>query len=249
MALQTQDLTLSYSPAAKSAGAEVLIGANIEILPGEVLVLQGPNGSGKSTLMKALARQLRPRAGQVNLDGVDIWQMNVQQFARKIAYVPQTLRAPQAMTVIELVSLGRAPHQKIFQLSLSDKDSALVQSALVRCGVEGLQDKLVGELSGGEKQRTVIAMALTQEPQYLLLDEPTASLDFRYQLELIDLLASQLADKVALLAGENGSPSGIVAQGTIEEVFSRETLRRVFAVEIEMLSGADKQIYLPTRLK
>jgi iron complex transport system ATP-binding protein len=268
MALQTQDLTLSYSPAAKSAGAEVLIGANIEILPGEVLVLQGPNGSGKSTLMKALARQLRPRAGQVNLDGVDIWQMNVQQFARKIAYVPQTLRAPQAMTVIELVSLGRAPHQKIFQLSLSDKDSALVQSALVRCGVEGLQDKLVGELSGGEKQRTVIAMALTQEPQYLLLDEPTASLDFRYQLELIDLLAqlkteglgiamilhdlniaSQLADKVALLAGENGSPSGIVAQGTIEEVFSRETLRRVFAVEIEMLSGAGKQIYLPTRLK
>jgi iron complex transport system ATP-binding protein len=269
MTLQTKDLTLSYSaPPKKGLGAStaVLAGASIEIARGAVLVLQGPNGSGKSTLMKALARQLRPTAGLVTLDGQDIWLMNVQEFARKIAYVPQTMRAPQSMTVHELVALGRSPHQKLFQLSLSDKDKDLVQAALTRCGMDRLQNKLVAELSGGERQRTVIAMALTQGPDYLLLDEPTASLDFRYQLELIDLLsqlkeeglgiglilhdlniASQLADNVVLLAGQAGSPSGIIAQGKIADVFATETLKRVFSVDIEVLSGGGKNIYLPTR--
>jgi iron complex transport system ATP-binding protein len=271
MPLQTIDLTLAYSSAAKMGAGTwvpVLAGVTIEIARGEVLVLHGPNGSGKSTLIKALARQLRPSSGAITLDGQNIWQMGVQQFAQKIAYVPQTLRAPQAMTVHELVALGRSPHQKLFQLALSDKDKELVQSSLKRCGVDNLQDKLVNELSGGERQRTVIAMALTQGPDYLLLDEPTASLDFRYQLELIDLLAqlkkeglgiglilhdlniaSQLADKVALLAAEPGSASGIIAQGSISEVFAGETLKRVFAVDIEVLSGSGKDVYLPTRLK
>jgi ABC-type cobalamin/Fe3+-siderophores transport system ATPase subunit len=271
MPLQTKDLTLTYSAAAKNGkgpSSAVLTGASIEIERGEVFVLQGPNGSGKSTLMKALARQLRPTSGIVTLDGLDIWQMGIQQFAQKIAYVPQTLRAPPSMTVRELVALGRSPHQKLFQLSLSDKDKDMVQAALTRCAVEGLQDKLVAELSCGERQRTVIAMALSQGPDYLLLDEPTASLDFRYQLELISLLgqlkgeglgiglilhdlniAAQLADKVALLASETGSPSAIIAQGKIEDVFARETLKRVFSVDIEILRGGGKNIYLPTRLE
>jgi len=270
MTLQTTDLTLSYSAKKQNGpGADqaVVTGANIKIERGEVLVLQGPNGSGKSTLMKALARQLRPVQGSVTLDGQNIWQQNVQEFAKKIAYVPQSLSAPNSMTVLELVALGRSPHQKLFQLALSTNDNELVQVALRRCGVDNLQHKLVAQLSGGERQRTVIAMALTQGPDFLLLDEPTASLDFRYQLELVDLLAelkeeglgiglilhdlniaAQLADKVALIVAEPGCPSHIIAQGTVAEVFARETLKRVFAVDIEVLKGTNKNIYVPTRL-
>jgi len=275
MTLACNNLTLSYLQDALAL--PVIAGADLKIERGQVLVLQGPNGSGKSTLMKAMARQLRPVAGTVSLDGNDIWQMDVQSFARKIAYVPQTLTAPQFMTVYELVALGRSPHQKLFQLSLTDHDRALIQSALARCGVEDLQHKLVSQLSGGERQRTVIAMALTQGPDYLLLDEPTASLDFRYQLELVDLLgqlkkdglgiglilhdlniAAQLADRIALIApacksdGDQASAtktSRIVAQGTVQEVLERETLQRVFSVDIEILKGVGKDVYLPTRLK
>lgn len=273
MTLAAKNLTLSYGrpQRARPAPTAVLTGADVKVERGQALVLQGPNGSGKSTLMKALARKLRPAAGDVTLDGKDIWQMGVQSFAQKIAYVPQTLTAPPFMTVFELVALGRSPHQRTFQLSLNENDRALIDQSLRRCGVEGLQDKLVSQLSGGERQRTVIAMALTQGPDYLLLDEPTASLDFRYQIELIDLLgqlkedglgialilhdlniAAQLADTVALIGGDADAglgPSRIIAQGPVEEVFARETLQRVFAVDIEILKGVGKDVYLPTRLK
>jgi iron complex transport system ATP-binding protein len=303
MTLEAKDLTLSYgaalSPgqdkgqdksqdkaASRSKARDVLVGANLILERGQILVLQGPNGSGKSTLMKALARQLRPHSGQVLLDGESIWDLAVQKFARKIAYVPQTLSAPPAMTVAELVSLGRSPHQKLFQLSLSEADQFIVEEALKHCGVDKLKDKLLSELSGGERQRTIIAMALSQRPDYLLLDEPTASLDFRYQLELVDLLeslkakgmgialilhdlniAARLADKIALIASpyDSGSeandpsgiksnpvqPSRIVAQGTAAEVFARETLRQVFAVDIEVYSSncGGRELYLPAKLK
>jgi len=278
MTLACNNLTLAYYSGKNGkknhSRVPVLTAVDLEIERGQVLVLQGPNGSGKSTLMKAMARQLRPQAGTVTLDDRDIWQLHVQTFAQKIAYVPQTLTAPQFMTVYELVALGRSPHQKLFQLSLSDNDRGLIDSAMSRCGVDGLQDKLVSQLSGGERQRTVIAMALTQGPDYLLLDEPTASLDFRYQLELIDLLgqlkedglgiglilhdlniAAQLADKIALIASEETANNGgakvsrIVAQGTVAAVLEREILQRVFAVDIEILKGVGKDVYLPTRLK
>jgi len=274
MTLACNNLTLAYCSKKNHSPTPVLTAVDLAIERGQVLVLQGPNGSGKSTLMKAMARQLRPQAGTVTLDGRDIWQMDVQTFAQKVAYVPQTLTAPQFMTVHELVALGRSPHQKLFQLSLTDNDRSLITAAMSRCGVDDLQDKLVSQLSGGERQRTVIAMALTQGPDYLLLDEPTASLDFRYQLELIDLLgqlkddglgiglilhdlniAAQLADKIALIAAEENSNNGgskvsrIVAQGTVEAVLEREILQRVFAVDIEILKGVGKDVYLPTRLK
>jgi len=268
MVLEAENLTLAYgNTGAPPLAQPVLVNASLKIERGQVLVLQGPNGSGKSTLIKALARQLRPTQGAVKLDGLDIWQMKVQEFARKIAYVPQTLSAPQSMTVFDLVSLGRSPHQKLFQIALSSHDRAITEAALKRCGVDDLQNKLVAELSGGERQRTVIAMALTQDPDYLLLDEPTASLDFRYQLELIDLLgqlktnglgiglilhdlniAAQLADNIALLAKEESAPSQIMAQGPVSEVFARDTLRRVFAVDIEVLSGATRSVYMPIPL-
>ncbi|MBU6450346.1 MAG: ABC transporter ATP-binding protein [Cyanobacteria bacterium REEB67] len=268
MSLEAKNLTLSYASTSSRRGKteiDVLVDANLVVERGQILALQGPNGAGKSTLMKALARHLKPKHGQVLLDGKNIWDLPVQHFARKIAYVPQTLSAPPAMTVRELVSLGRSPHQKIFQLSATANDQAIVDEALKHCGVDMLRDKLLSELSGGERQRTVIAMALSQGPDYLLLDEPTASLDFRYQLELVELLdslrakgvgialilhdlniAARLADRIALIAS-----SRIIAQGAIEDVFCRETLRSVFAVDIEVYSSnsGGREVYLPARLK
>jgi iron complex transport system ATP-binding protein len=268
MALEAKNITLSYVGTARSGGKarqDVLVDASLVLERGQILALQGPNGAGKSTLMKALARHLKPRLGEVLLDGKNIWELPVQQFARKIAYVPQTLNAPPAMTVSELVSLGRSPHQKRFQLSPSESDRVIVDEALEHCGVTSLKDKLLSELSGGERQRTIIAMALCQGPDYLLLDEPTASLDFRYQIELVELLdslrakgvgialilhdlniAARLADKIALIAS-----SQIIAQGTIADVFSRETLRSVFAVDVEVYGSTSggRELYLPTKLK
>ncbi|CAN5476227.1 ABC transporter ATP-binding protein [soil metagenome] len=245
-------------------GPKVIEHVNLTLEPGEVLAIQGPNGSGKSTLMKGLARQLKPASGKISLDGQDIWSINIVDFAREIAYVPQSLETPNDMTVYDLVRLGRSPHQSWWSNQLSKVDTATISSALDRCGLTRLSKKKLNELSGGEKQRALIAMALAQEPHFILMDEPTANLDFRYQLEVISIikelkeqkigiatilhdlnLSARIADQIALVgvarseAADIGqaSPqaSTIVAQGSPQEVLKEDLLRSVFAVELAFL--------------
>jgi iron complex transport system ATP-binding protein len=262
---------LSYATKSNAQAVNIIEHINISLEPGQVLAIQGPNGSGKSTMMKGLARQLKPSCGTISIDGQNIWNMNIVDFARQVAYVPQSLETPNEMTVNELVRLGRNPHQNWWSNQLSKADVATVSSALDRCGLTRLGQKKLNELSGGEKQRALIAMALAQEPHFILMDEPTANLDFRYQLEVIAIikelkeqkigiatilhdlnLSARIADKIALVAGSQtaGSQiasSTIVAQGTPQEVLKEDLLRAVFAVELAFVhdSKSNLDLYVP----
>lgn len=195
--LKAERVGLRYANKGNQA-TNIIEQINLTLEPGEVLAIQGPNGSGKSTLMKGLARQLKPSAGTISLDGQDIWNMSIVDFARQIAYVPQSLETPNDMTVYELVRLGRNPHQNWWSNQLSKTDIATIDSALERCGLTRLSSKQLNELSGGERQRALIAMALAQEPHFILMDEPTANLDFRYQLEVIAIIKELKEQKIGI---------------------------------------------------
>jgi iron complex transport system ATP-binding protein len=213
--------------------------------PGEVLALIGPNGAGKTTLLRALARLLRTSGGAVLLDGAGIERMHSQKLARRLALAPQQPE-PAPLTVEQLVALGRAPHRG-WLLPLTAVDHAAVTQALERTGVAHLRERMLGELSGGEQRRVILARALAQQPQALLLDEPTAALDLKYQVAILDLArrlahndgmtllitlhdlnqAALIADRVALLADGR-----LLALGAPGEVLNAELLSRAYGVPV-----------------
>ncbi len=225
---------------------EILRGLQLIARPASVLALVGPNGAGKTTLLRALARLLRPRRGAVLVDGRDVWRLSTREAARRIGLVPQGEALDWPLTVEQVTALGRAARRG-WLLPLSRADRAAIEDALRQTGLSGLRDRLVTSLSGGERQRVLIARALAQEPEALLLDEPTAHLDLRYQgavlglarrlarerrltvvLSLHDLnLAALYADRVVLLA-----EGQLLAEGTPEAVFTPENLRRAYGVAV-----------------
>jgi iron complex transport system ATP-binding protein len=156
--------------------------------PGEWLSILGANGSGKSTLLRLLSRILTPQQGAVFLDGKAIHSQSPQQVAQTLALLPQQQTVPPGLTVRQLVSLGRSPHQPWWQWELNASDRQQVNAALESTGIDQFGDLPVEQLSGGERQRAFLALALAQTPKVLLLDEPTTYLDLRYQLELLELL-------------------------------------------------------------
>jgi iron complex transport system ATP-binding protein len=188
--------------------------------PGEVLALIGPNGAGKTTLLRALARLQRPSDGVVLLEGQAAWQLRPREVARRLALAQQDSAEHWPLTVEQAVELGRAPHRG-WLLPLSAADRAAVEIALRQAGVVQLRERRLDQLSGGEQRRVVLARALAQEPRILLLDEPIAALDLKYQVVILELArqlahrdglavvvtlhdlnhAAQIADRVALLAG------------------------------------------------
>lgn len=212
---------------------------------GEFLALIGPNGAGKTTLLRVLARQLRPTAGTVSLDGVSIWEQSSNWTARRIALARSGRSGDRPVTVLESVSLGRAPHRG-WLLPLVDADRDAVNVALALAGLDGFADRPVTELSDGESQRVALARALAQEPRVLLVDEPTAHLDLRYQAEVLDRLmelaesgmivvaalhdlnlAARWADRIALLS--NGE---LAAVGSPVEVLTPERLAAVYGAPV-----------------
>lgn len=238
----------------------------MQIETGKITVLAGPNGAGKSTVLKCLARQIRPLSGSIKIDADEIWHLNARQFAQKVAYVPQQIDQLRKLTVMEWVSLGRNPHQSWWNWTSNDRDKEAVIAALNKTTSWDLRDKFMDGLSGGERQRVLIATALAQEPRFLLLDEPTAHLDFRHQLELVSVLKelkehdlgvlivlhdlnliSRLADNVVLLHAQNGEPSQIAASGPANQVLTPETLRTVYEVEVCVLHDKKNNLtsYVP----
>ena len=178
----------------------VVRGVTLQIASGEMVGILGPNGAGKSTLLRLGAGALRPQAGVVRLDGVNIQRLTRREVARRLAVAPQEFVVQFAYTVQQIVELGRMPHHDIFGLTRRE-DAQAVEAALEAAGVEHLADRVFNDLSGGERQRVLIALTLAQEAPILLLDEPTAHLDIRYQIETLDLLRRLNAErKLTVLA-------------------------------------------------
>ncbi|WP_448058615.1 ABC transporter ATP-binding protein [Cellulomonas hominis] len=235
--LVADGLTLAYD--------QVVVARDLSVsIPRESFtVIIGPNGCGKSTLLRALARTLRPRAGQVLLDGEPIERMRSKQVARRLAMLPQSPIVPEAITVGDLVARGRYPHQGLLR-QWSDEDARAVSAALAATEVTGLRDRFVAELSGGQRQRVWLAMALAQETDLLLLDEPTTFLDIAHQFEVMDLCAGmheQGRTLVAVLHDLNQAAryathliamraGAVVAEGPPVEVVTEALVREVFGL-------------------
>jgi iron complex transport system ATP-binding protein len=154
---------------------------------GSLTGLIGPNGSGKSSLLRCIYRALRPTAGRIDLDEADIWKMPTRRVARQVAAVLQEFPPGFGLLVDEVVAMGRTPHKGFLDQNDAE-DTAVIGAALEQAGATDLRDREFETLSGGEKQRVLIARALAQQPRLLLLDEPTNHLDIRHQLEVLRLL-------------------------------------------------------------
>ncbi|MEV7397876.1 ABC transporter ATP-binding protein [Aeromicrobium sp. NPDC092404] len=179
--LRAKNLTLGYSE------VDIVRDLDVAIPDGRITVIVGANACGKSTLLRGLARLLRPRSGQVILDGKSVHDLKSVDVAKVLGLLPQSPVAPDGITVGDLVGRGRYPHQGWFR-QWSAEDDRAVAGALEATGTADLVDRNIAELSGGQRQRVWVAMALAQHTDLLLLDEPTTFLDINHQVELLDLL-------------------------------------------------------------
>ncbi|ASO21033.1 iron complex transport system ATP-binding protein [Actinoalloteichus hoggarensis] len=212
----------------------------------EIVGLIGPNGSGKSTALRCVYRALRPTAGAVLLDDVDLAKLTLRQSARSVAALTQEASTDLDFTVREVVALGRAPHLRDDQ-ALDAREEELCAAVMRRADVAHLADRSILTLSGGERQRVYIARALAQEPQVLVLDEPTNHLDVRHQIELLSFLrtagltvlialhdmnlAAAACDRIGVLSGGE-----LVAVGKPGEVLTPELMHDVFGVAATVVS-------------
>ncbi len=229
-------------------GQLVVDGVDLELRPRELLGLIGPNGAGKSTLVRAATGMLGLAEGSVSIEGQPRESYSSRALARRVAVVQQLPEAPSAMTVAELVVLGRTPHLGMLARETS-RDVSISQAAMERAGCAALASRALGTLSGGQRRRAFIARALAQEPAIILLDEPTSNLDPQAQAELCALLrqlvregvavmvvmhdltlAAAYCDRVALL--DRGR---LVAVGTPSEVLTEALLRRVYGPLISVI--------------
>jgi iron complex transport system ATP-binding protein len=215
---------------------------DISVPDGHFVGLLGPNGSGKSTILKAIYRVRKPASGRVLLDGSDLLAMPPKVAARRVAVVAQETTVEFDFTVFEMVMIGRTPHKKAFERD-DDTDRAAAIQAIERVGCAHLAPRSFNTLSGGEKQRVLIARALAQGADHLILDEPTSQLDIRYQIEVLELvagldvtvlaalhdlgLAALFCDAVYLLTDGH-----IVASGPPRTVITTETVRHAYGADV-----------------
>jgi len=177
---------LSWAP---GRGKELLLhDTGFDLGPGRVLGVVGPNGAGKTTLLRMLYRFHKPTTGKVHIDGDDIWTLSARDTAQRVAAVLQEQPSDFALTVDEIVALGRTPHRRGLAGNGGARDRDIIDAALEQLGLEQFVHRDLGTLSGGERQRVMVARALAQEPSLLILDEPTNHLDIRHQLEVLDLI-------------------------------------------------------------
>ena len=223
---------------------------SVRIPDHRVTVIVGANACGKSTLLRGMARLLKPTAGSVLLDGSAIHRMSTKAVARTLGLLPQAPVTPEGVTVADLVSRGRHPHQSMLR-RWSPDDERAVTDALALTDTVDLADRVVDELSGGQRQRVWIAMALAQGTDLLLLDEPTTYLDVSHQMEMLDLLAdlnqsrgttvvmvlhdlnmsARYADHLVALEGGR-----VIAEGTPDEVVTEDNVRAVFGLDCRVVT-------------
>jgi len=227
---------------------KALEAVTFEAVEREILGIIGPNGAGKTTLLRCINNTLKPQVGVVLINGEDVSRWDRRRIARHMGLVPQSAVITFPFTVLEVVLMGRHPHQSLFG-GESERDLEVVREALRLTDTLRFATRPVTELSGGERQRVIIARALAQEPDTLLLDEPTLHLDLNHQLEVLGLvrrltrerglvtvmtshdlnLAARYCDRLLML--EQGR---VYAVGAPEEVLTPANIRRVYQVEAEI---------------
>jgi iron complex transport system ATP-binding protein len=237
-----------------SAASEQLVldDVNAGVQRGGLVGILGPNGSGKTTLLRLLGGLLRPSRGRISLDGVDLHAIPRATVARRMAMVPQETQLAFEYTVLEMATMGRYPHLGAFEIE-GPEDLEIAREALRATGTHHLASRLFNTLSGGEKQRVVIAGALAQNPDILLLDEPTASLDLAYQLEIRSILhelnrerdltivvsthdlnfAASLCRELVLL-----HRGRVLASGTTETMLDPTLIGKLYGVEVDISANA-----------
>ncbi len=238
--LRLQDVNLAYGDRV------VLDGISLGVMVGEMVGVAGPNGSGKSTLIKGITRVIPIRSGAVYINDKDVSAMPQDELARLIAVVPQHTSLPEAFISFELVLMGRTPYLGFLSYE-GQKDIDIAIQAMEITDTWRLAERRVGELSGGEKQRLTIARALTQQPEIILLDEPTSHLDIHYQIETLELisslcrrnglavlaamhdlnLAAQYCDRIIML-----SEGVIHAEGSAAEVVTPSNVKKVYGADV-----------------
>ena len=240
--IEVKDLMYSYNKYL------VLDGVDLGLKEGEILGILGPNGCGKTTLLKNLNKNLSPTGGCVMLDGTDLESIAKRDIAKTVAVVPQTNEIRFSFTVREIVSMGRMPFQGMMS-GETREDAAIIDDAIEKVGLTSLIDRHINTMSGGERQRVMIARALAQTPKILLMDEPTLHLDINTQLEALDLvydlskkngltvaivshdlpMVARYCDRIAMIHDHK-----VMCCGTPEEVLTPENMRIVFNVNAEL---------------
>lgn len=243
-AIETNNLSVGYGE------KQIIRDLNIEIPEGKITVILGANGSGKSTMLKTIGRILTPSKGSVLLEGEELYRISSKQVAHRLAILPQSPKAPQGLTVFDLVRYGRFPYQRGIGALITPEDEKIIMWALNVTRLTDLSTEHIENLSGGQRQRVWIAMALAQQTRIILLDEPTTYLDISYQLEIMELLdrlnkeqhytivmvlhdlnlSARFADHIVVMnAGE------VICSGSPEQVMTADTLRKAFHIEADIV--------------
>jgi len=251
--LKVKDVEFSY------ASVPILKNVCIELAASEMLSVVGPNGAGKSTLIRCIDRILKPRHGTILLDERDIKEMHQKEIAKKIGYIPQSASHIFPATVFDTVLMGRRPH---IGWRSSEKDTEKVLETLQMLNIEEFAMRDINELSGGQQQKVFIARALTQEPDVLLLDEPTSNLDIRHQLDVMGIiktivrekriaaimaihdlnLAARYADKIIMM-----NSGKVFSAGDPVSVLTPENIKHVYGVESEVMDKRGRPHIIPIR--
>ena len=245
----------------KIGGKEILSGVNYSFAEGKRTAIIGPNGAGKSTLLKIICLLNEKFSGRVTLNGEDIKNLGRKKISQVMAILPQEKETPADTTVRQLAFFGRFPHRKIFG-NETEKDFDAVERALKITRMKEFENRIVASLSGGERQRAWLAMTLAQEPQILILDEPTTYLDISHQLEVMEIVSGLnknfgmeiitvlhdinhvriYCDEVVVIKNH-----GIFAAGEPEKILTAETVEKIFEVEADTFTNSrGKKIIMPT---
>ena len=240
MGIEINNLGFSYGD------LNIFRNVTLDIKESELTCILGPNGIGKSTFMYCMNKLLKPTEGTVLIDGKDVTQMSFKELSKIMSFIPHSEDATFAISVMDTVLMGRHPHAGAV---LTKHDLKIAAENIKLLGVADLANRMFNETSAGQRQRIMIARGLTQEPKFLLLDEPTANLDVRYQMTVMRMLrdiahvkkiavivichdlnvTSAFADRILLM-----SKGGIYADGTAEEVLTRENVKTVYGVDCEI---------------
>lgn len=244
-------------------GRKILRGVSLEVGSGEVVGLIGPNGSGKTSLLRCVYKVLEPQAGLISLGEEDVLRSSVRRMARRTAVVPQETPGEFDFAVREIAAMGRSPHKGLFERETAE-DREIVDDSLSRVGMLPFAERQFSTLSGGEKQKVLVARALAQKARLLVLDEPTNHLDVGHQLEVLGLvrglgvsalaalhdlnLAALFCDRIYVLSGGE-----VFASGTPDEVLRPELIERVYGVASEVrihpATGKPHVAFLPESLR